>query len=170
MKSTAYTISFFSILILLLSSCNNNVKTNENNQHDTSELNKQEFTELMQKHLNAVTNKDLETLKGTLPPDGKMQLILPASEITHTVAEFKDYHKKWFAIDNGWTFETKILNTEVGTNQGMAIVETMYREPERDGKPYFNRMSISYDLKKINGQWYVIKDHASSIEKSTDKK
>ena len=43
-------------------------------------------------------------------------------------------------------------------------------EPERDGKPYFNRMHISYTLEKQNGQWYVIKDHASSVEKSTDKK
>lgn len=29
-------------------------------------------------------------------------------------------------------------------------------------------MIVSYDLVKENGYWYVVKDHASSIEKSTD--
>ena len=53
---------------------------------------------------------------------------------------------------------------------GMAVVEVIYREPNRNGKPYFNRMIVSYDLQKVAGQWYVIKDHASSVEKSTDKK
>jgi len=38
----------------------------------------------------------------------------------------------------------------------------------RDGVPYFNRMIVSYDLENLDGAWYVIKDHASSVEKSTD--
>ncbi len=46
----------------------------------------------------------------------------------------------------------------------MAVTEIVYREPEREGKPYFNRMIVSYDLEKIDGKWYIIKDHASSIE------
>lgn len=121
----------------------------------------------MKKHLDAVTNRDLETLKSTLSPKGKMQLILPSTEIIDRVDGFMDYHSEWFEVPN-WTFETKIVNTEVGESMGMAIVEIVYREPERDGKPYFNRMIVSYDLQKINGQWSVIKDHASSVEKSTD--
>ncbi len=77
------------------------------------------------------------------------------------------YHEPWFQ-DSTWTFETKILNTVIGERLGMAITEVLYQEPERDGKPYFNRMVVSYDLEKIADQWYVIKDHASSVEKSTD--
>lgn len=130
--------------------------------------NNKALVSLMQKHLDAVTNRDLVTLESTLSPDGNMQLILPASETTTTVKEFMDYHREWFAMPD-WTFETKILNTQVGATMGMAVTEVIYREPLRDGKPYFNRMVVSYDLKKIDGEWYVIKDHASSIEKSTDK-
>jgi len=52
----------------------------------------------------------------------------------------------------------------------MAITEIVYREPERNGEPYFNRMIVSYVLEKIDGHWCIIKDHASSVEKSTDKK
>lgn len=122
---------------------------------------------VMEKHLNSVSDRDLETLRSTMSPSGNMQLILPGTEIIHSVNAFMEYHEEWFQ-DTSWSFETKILNTTVGEKVGMAITEVIYREPERDGKPYFNRMIVSYDLVKENGNWYVIKDHASSIEKSTD--
>jgi len=124
---------------------------------------------LMQTHLDAVTNRDLETLASTLSPRGNMQLILPGTEITNGVDGFMEYHRSWFKAPD-WTFETNILNADVGPELGMAIVEVIYREPLRDGVPYFNRMIVSYVLQKVDGQWYVIKDHASSVEKSTDKK
>jgi ketosteroid isomerase-like protein len=123
--------------------------------------------QLMQKHLDAVSDKNLMTLSETLSPDGQMQLILPQTEIINGTTGFINFHENWFA-QAGWTFETKILNSEVGERVAMMVVEIVYREAERDGEPYFNRMIVSYDLKKIDGQWYVIKDHASSVKKSTD--
>lgn len=65
--------------------------------------------------------------------------------------------------------ETKIVNVKVGDKIGMAVTEAMYREPNRNGSPYFNHMMVSYDLEKIDDKWYVIKDHASSIEKTKPK-
>ena len=136
-----------------------------------TEADKKAFVDLMQKHLDAVSNRDLATLESTLAPDGKMQLILPGTEVTNTVEEFVDYHREWFKdTTTVWTFDTKILNTVVGPKMGIAVTEIIYKEPERNGVPYFNRMNVSYGLKKYKGRWCVIKDHASSIEKSTDKK
>lgn len=128
---------------------------------------KEGFVETLQKHLDAVSNKDLASLKSTMSPENKMQLILPGAEPLHTADSFLQFHADWFQ-DTSWTFETKILSTEVGPKYGIAITEIVYREPERDGQPYFNRMIVSYGLEKIDAQWYIIKDHASSIEKSTD--
>lgn len=122
------------------------------------------FNTQMEKHLNAITNKDLETLQSTMHPGGKMQLILPDQEIMMSVDSFMQFHIDWF-IGGEWTFTTEILNTEVGDRIGMAIVEAIYREPDRDGKPYFNRMMVSYTLELLDDQWYIIKDHASSSEK-----
>jgi hypothetical protein len=130
-------------------------------------MDQQQFLEVINKHLNAVSNRDLESLKSTLSPTGEMQLILPKAEILYSVEAFLQYHIDWFALPD-WTFETKVLNTKVGKQLGMAIVEIIYREPMRDGQPYFNRMIVSYVLERTNGHWYVIKDHASSVEKSTD--
>lgn len=157
---------------LVLSLCLSIFSCNDATQHkDTTEENPKNqnslFISTMQKHLDAVTNKDLETLKSTMSPNGEMQLILPGEEIMDTSEKFLEFHKEWFK-DTTWTFETKIVNTDIGKDFGMAITEIIYREPNRDGGPYFNRMIVSYDLKKINGKWYIVKDHASSVEKSTD--
>lgn len=128
------------------------------------------FKTTLQKHLDAVSNKDSVTLLSTMSPDDEMQLILPGSEIKYTVDSFMKYHTTWFKdTTTVWTFETKILNTEIEDHLGVATTEIIYREEDRNGVPYFNRMIVTYALKKTNGNWYIIKDHASSIEKSTDK-
>lgn len=153
------------ILIILIGfiSCSKKpiMSLEERKQHEL------DFVSTMQKHMDAVTNKDLETLASTLPPHGEMQLILEGQEIIESVDGFMDFHKEWFALPN-WTFETEIKKSVIGDKMGLSLVEIVYREPERDGKPYFNRMMVSYDLQLIEGKWYIIKDHASSIEKSTD--
>lgn len=149
-------------LVFILAALLQYACTREDGQADTAA-----FTATLQKHLDAVSNKNLSNLESTLSPDGNMQLILPNREITNTVTEFVDMHRDWFQ-DTSWTFSTKILNTEVGTSIGNATTEIVYREPNRNGKPYFNRMAVSYTLKKTNNRWYVIKDHACSLEKSAD--
>lgn len=152
------------LITLLCFNCNKSIEQTEEN----IETNKKKFNTVLNKHLEAVPKKDLEAMKSTLTPNGDMQLILPNSEPTKTNAAFMQYHIDWFAAPIEWSFETKVLNTTIGKTVGMAIVEIVYREPLRDGKPYFNRMIVSYDLEKIDNKWYFIKDHASSIEKSTD--
>ncbi len=127
-----------------------------------------EVLEVMTNHLQAVSERNLEVLAKTLSPGGKMQLILPGAEMTNSVSQFLSFHETWFQ-DSRWTFDAKVVSYVVGRVLTMVIVEAMYREPERNGVPYFNRMLVSYTLQKIDGSWYVIKDHASSIEKSTDK-
>lgn len=132
-----------------------------------SQSTEEKFTSAMQRHLDAVSNRDLPVLKSTLSQDSSMILILPQSKVMTTAREFLDYHRDWFAVGE-WTFDTKILSIEVGTTHGFAVVEVMYREPERNGEPYYNKLIVSYDLRLEGGEWKIVKDHACSIEKSTD--
>jgi len=144
-------------------------ETKSQGENVTDYQSETEFGKTLQSHLNAVSERDLTTLRNTLSPQGKMLLILPDSEILSSVDSFIKFHEEWFR-DTLWSFETKILDTEVGNKIGFAIVEAIYREPERFGQPYFNRMIVSYGLEKIEDKWYVIKDHACSIEKSTEER
>lgn len=162
-------LKFVIISVLLIMSCAENTASsaNSNETTDPDVSDEQEFVATLEKHLNAVADKDLASLGSTMSPEGKMQLILPGSEIMYSVDSFMNYHEEWFQ-DTSWTFETKILDTEIGDDTGFAVTEVVYREPDRDGQPYFNRMIVSYGLEKVDGGWYIVMDHASSIEKSTD--
>lgn len=172
MKSGIY---FLFISFLFSTACESDVKIDQAKEAiavaKKATLNLKQMESLMEKHLASVVNRDLKIMESTLTPNGNMQLILPGSEITSTNADFMKYHSEWFSdTTTVWTFETKILNSKAGETQGMSIVEVVYREAERNGEPYYNRMIVSYDLEKIGEKWYLIKDHASSVEKSTDKK
>jgi len=129
--------------------------------------NSKQFTEVLQNHLTAVSEKNIEKLIATLPPDSNFLFILPNSSPTKSSKDFIEFHAEWFK-DTSWTFETKIIATNIEEKMGIALVEVMYKEPERNGRPYFNKMSVSYALKKIDEKWYVIKDHASSIDKTPE--
>ncbi len=123
------------------------------------------FLSTLERHLDAVSQKDLTTLAVTMSEAEGMYLILPDREPTITVEAFLEMHKEWFAA-GPWTFETKILHTELSHDLGLAIVDVLYKEPERNGKPYYNHMIVSYDLKRVGPNWFVIKDQACSIDKT----
>jgi len=159
-----YKLMFISLLIAGFCSCNTklgNPESKEISQVQNEEL----FKSVLQKHLTAVANKDYKTLESTMSPDGKMELIQPSSETVYGVKGFMDFHQEWFDLPN-WTIKTKVLSTDVGDKIGVATTEFYYEEPERNGKPYFNRLVVSYTLEKVNNEWFIIKDHASSIEKT----
>lgn len=122
----------------------------------------------MQTHLDAVSGRDLDALAATLSPTGEMRLILEDDDVLMSADSFLAFHEGWFADTSAWSFTTKIRHAEAGEPLGVAIVEALYEEPERDGRPYFNQMIISYTLRQENRSWYVIKDHATSVVKSTD--
>ncbi len=163
-----HSLKIVSVLFFLLFSVFNGQANNES-KSDPDKIvnlstNEQQFIATMQKHLNAISNRDLESLSSTLSPSGQMQLILPGTEIIEGIDGFLAFHEEWFE-DKSWTMATKIVSTEIGKTIGLAVTEAIYKEPLRNGKPYFNRMSVTYVLRKEAGKWYVIKDHCSSIEK-----
>ncbi|MEQ9168566.1 MAG: nuclear transport factor 2 family protein [Fulvivirga sp.] len=141
-----------SILILIFLACGS-IKTEE------------DAIEVLNNHLGAIAEKDLTLLEQTLSPNGDMELILSGREVTYTTASFIQLHKDWFN-ETGWTYSWKILNTNVNADLAIASVEVLYEEADINGKPYFNKMIVGYGLRKENGHWYVIKDQATSIEKS----
>lgn len=148
-------------IILLFSSCINATEYSE-------EKNTEEFREALQKHLNAITNKDIEVVKSTLPnPDEKMYLILPDGTRMNTAKEFIDMHAEWFKDTiSKWKLTFNIKNVHTNKEMGFAIVDALLKEPNRNGKPYFHKMHVSYVLEKKDNKWLLVKDHASTLEKS----
>lgn len=162
-QSNSICTSFKGLVIsLLLLICGGSAVASECHQ-----ANIEAFEKAVIAHMRAVSNRDLEALGATLHPSGDMQLVMPDQEVKHGAQAFLDFHKAWFQSDN-WTIESKLIKSKVGCEMGTALTEQMYREPERDGKPYFNRITVTYVLEKVDDQWVVIRDHASWTERSND--
>ncbi|HHL32109.1 MAG TPA: hypothetical protein ENJ41_05940 [Oceanospirillales bacterium] len=142
------------ILTLIMVSCAN---------HTTG--NKPTFEQAIQKHLDSITSKNIKQMKQTVAESGEFYLTLPNGQITTTIKEFIDGQTAWFN-SQGWRFSTEIIKQEHGPQYGYALVIANYHEADRGGKPYHHKMFISYDLKNTNGLWLIVKDHASTIEKS----
>jgi len=62
------------------------------------------------------------------------------------------------------------MEVRIHTMQSCGSGKIVYIEVDRNGKPYINRMIVTYVLEKINGNWYIEKGNASSVEKSTDRR
>lgn len=155
--------SHFLLLVIFLFI---SISCEKQNALDIKDINRA-FSETINNHLNAVAKQDIDLLKSTIPDSGEFYLILPNGSISKTVKEFVKMHEDWFK-ETGWTYNTKILKSENGTEMGYALVNAIYREKNRNGKPYFNEMLISYNLKRIDDNWYIVNDHASTLVRSDD--
>lgn len=156
--------------LLSLAACKVEGKDAVVNNKETFESisNTEEMKFALRKHLDAVTNKNVDSLKSTIPlEDNTMHLILPDGTEMSTAGEFLKMHSDWFldTISN-WHIDFEIKYVYRNNNLGYSLVEAMLTEPIRNGKPYFHKMHVSYVMEKRDNKWLVIKDHASSIEKS----
>lgn len=159
-------------LLLSFSSCNQEGETvsaepSKEAIKAKKQANSKSFHTALRKHTKAISDRDIETLKAMMSPDGLMHLIRPNTAVVYTTDNYIKYHESWFS-DTNWSIKFSITDSEVGEDVGMAITDVLYQVPERDGKPYWNKMTISFVLKKTDGNWYVISDHSGSVKKSTD--
>ncbi|WP_421801316.1 YybH family protein [Flagellimonas sp.] len=151
------TVGLLIIVTTLGTSCNGSIR--EKDKIDSG------IEAVIEKHYLALSTKNLGLLESTLSPTGGMTLILPASEVVYGVNAFMDFHKAWFDLPD-WTMDYKIIGIERNISLSHVVVESIYFEPDREGKPYCNRMIITYLLEKSETGWHIIADHASSVLKT----
>ncbi|MBK8505188.1 MAG: nuclear transport factor 2 family protein [Saprospiraceae bacterium] len=121
--------------------------------------------QLMERHLKSVMDKDTVSLRQTLNMGGRYLLILPDGSSMETADEFYAMHQAWFQ-DKGWTMEMNVLDFRETPDMAQCVVDAMFHESDRNVKPYYHKMWITYVLEHIGGQWYVTSDHASTKTKS----
>ena len=124
----------------------------------------QSFEQTLDKHLKAINAHDYTALAETLPKKGALTLISPEGEISKTAEAFKTMHEGWFKTP-GWTMDLEIMEKRQEGNLGFALVLYDYREKERDGKPYRNRLFVSLVFAKQDGQWVLVFDQATAAKK-----
>ena len=122
------------------------------------------FSATLSRHLKALRDKDYETFAATLPDAGPFSLVLPDGSRLETAEAFKAMHREWFATP-GWTMTHEVLHVHQSGDMAFALVKAVYREAERDGKPYRNTLYVSRVFFREQGRWLMRYDQATSAEK-----
>lgn len=164
-------IYYFLFVAVFCFSCQDDL-ADGNTLVQTAEMKKADhklFHATLRNHLNATFNKDIETLESLMSPDGIMYMMRPGTQVIHSTEAYINYHRNWFQ-DQQWKLSGSITDSHVGTDVGTAIVDMRYEVPNVNGKAYWNELVISYVMKKVDNNWYVISDHSSSVRKSGVKK
>jgi len=110
------------------------------------------FEETLAIHLRALQERDLPTLRTTLPPTGDLTMILPSGQIHYTVAAFIAFHEQWFA-QTDWTLTLESQRITSTPELGLAALIYHYQ----DSKAKL-RIALSLVFRCQEGTWQLIHD------------
>lgn len=118
------------------------------------------FEETLKIHLQAIENRDFETLVSTMPEEGgETVLILPHGSINKSRDNFVDAHKEWFA-DPSWKQECEIINTIETSEMGVATIKYVYTQG--DGNKWKALLGLVFQ--KVGERWALVHDQNTRIE------
>ena len=159
------------LLGLLLLSCQNESSTNTStattSTAETRKADHKAFHSTLKKHIHATSNRDINTLTTMMHPSGTMHMMRPNTPVVYSTDRYIKYHTSWFE-DKNWSLSSQITDSNVGEKLGWALTDVTYRNEKPGTKFYTNKMSITYVMEKVDGQWYVISDHSTSVKKTVD--
>ena len=118
-----------------------------------------DFRTALEKHLNAVQNRDLDTLVDTLTTSDDLQVIFPDGSRTIGTQAVIDFHLEWFK-DKNWIWTPTIDRIVEGGEQSTALVKYTYQSNSADSKRTY-WLVLVFQLE--NGSWRLIHDQNTNI-------
>ncbi|MDY7094338.1 MAG: nuclear transport factor 2 family protein [Acidobacteriota bacterium] len=116
-----------------------------------------EFRKAVSVHVDAVQNRDLETLLDTITTGEDLTLIFPNGTTYSTRKEYVDFHREWFA-DESWTMEMVPESFLVRGDLGIALMRTTYTD---EAGPRQALLSLTFTREE--GQWRLVFDQNTRI-------
>ena len=118
------------------------------------------FEPALQRHLDSITNRDIETYIELLTQRDDFTIVFPNGYRTTTRDDAIEFHREWFA-DPNWrmTFDevTRIESEDTAT----VMFRTSYRDSE-EGTPRDSWLTLYFQLEE--GSWLLVHDQNTRIE------
>lgn len=117
------------------------------------------FKETLELHLEAVRNRDIDTLITTLPKEGEETiLILPNGSMDRSRDSFVEGHIEWFS-DKSWRQDIEILNIIESKEMGLATVKYDYVVDEK----VLSTALLTLVFKLVDNNWVLVHDQNTPI-------
>jgi len=122
--------------------------------------NKPDFDKALQRHLDAISNRDIDAYKARLTKNDKLYTIVQNGHAFTSSSEIIAVHEEWFK-DKNWIWEGNVVHKVVGEYMAMALVKYDYRAKAED-KPFSTWLIYVFQLQ--DGEWRIIHDQNTAID------
>ncbi len=113
----------------------------------------------IQAHLDAIQNRDLDTLLDTITTGERLTLIFPDGTLYETRAEYVAFHKEWFA-DPNWTMTFEPIRTVESPGLATVLLRTTY---EDDGPASRRQGFLALTFADGGDGWRLVMDQNTRI-------
>ena len=118
------------------------------------------FEKTLKTHLQAVEDRDFDTLISTLPEQGgEIVLILPNGSIDKSRDNFIAGHKEWFA-GKSWKQKFEVINTIETAEMAVATIKYIYIEG--NGETWNALLGLVFQ--KVDDHWVLVHDQNTRIQ------
>ncbi|MES2459198.1 MAG: nuclear transport factor 2 family protein [Armatimonadota bacterium] len=124
---------------------------------------KPDFTQAVRRHLDAISNRDIETYRNNITSGETMYTVVQNGHAFTTPAEIISIHEEWFK-DLDWTWDGEIIHTVEGEDMAMALIKYVNR-PKPDGDAHTSW--LIYVFKLEDGMWRIVHDQNTSLDYPT---
>lgn len=116
-----------------------------------------DFEEIVGLHVDAIRSRDLDGLLATVTSGDSITLIFPNGSVTHTLREYTDFHRRWFA-DPGWRLDLQPFVSRVHGDFGVALFHSTYSDATG---PSHGLVSLTFS-RQANG-WRLVFDQNTPL-------
>ena len=117
----------------------------------------QRFRDTATIHINAIKNRDLNSLLSTITKNEKLTLIFPGGTTLNTRQEYIDFHIGWFA-DASWSMDIEPISYMVRGHYGVALVRTTYTDAAGSRQAL---LALSFSME--DGSWRLVFDQNTRV-------
>ncbi|SMF57959.1 nuclear transport factor 2 family protein [Pseudobacteriovorax antillogorgiicola] len=113
-----------------------------------------EFKTALEQFLDAISKKQMATIRKFLPKSGPMAGIMCDGTILDTVEDFLEFFDDWFE-DDQWSITHDLVFVEESSEMAYGVTEGDYFDKDDDGEPYSLSLITTCIMRNIEGQWIV---------------
>lgn len=123
-----------------------------------------DFDAALERHLEAITDRDLEAFKATITTGDILYMIFPNGDALTTPAKAVALHEEWFK-DPNWVWEGEIIHKVEGADMAAVLMQYDYRDAP-DQPPRRSWLSLVFKLE--DGEWRLVHDQNTRITPQTE--
>ena len=120
------------------------------------------FAQTIEKHLSAIRDRNLPALIETLPDEDDMLLIMSDGRMVHSVREFVELHRDWFASTT-WSIDAEPVHTIETPDLGIAVLCLDYRDTPKDAAPIRENSLLTLVFARRGQHWVIVQDQNTPI-------